>query len=81
MEFSVFQKKLIVICLGVHFPEKFQTIVQYPGVLQLDGKIVYDFPEKLEIKYMLHCTGGNPTFESGVIMSNLDKAELVLFEI
>jgi hypothetical protein len=30
---------------------------------------------------MLHCEGGAPVFDNGVIMSNLQQAELVLYEI
>ena len=54
-------------------------MVQYAGQTTSDGQIAYDFPSKLKIKYMIHCTDGRSTFEEGVVMANMDKAELVLY--
>ena len=66
--------------LGEHFEPPFQTIVQYEGKILPDGQVVFDFPAKLNINYMLHCDGGTPIFTDGVNVSNLERVELVLFE-
>jgi hypothetical protein len=69
-----------LVYLGEHFDDKFQTVVKYEGKPHEDGRVAYDFPSKLHVKYMLHCNGGYPTFRDGVILSNLTQMELVLFE-
>lgn len=72
--------KLTTLFLASHFDQEFQTIVQYEGKIQPDGKVVFDFPSKLNVKYLLHCDGGSPVFTDGVNVANLDRVELVLYE-